>query len=213
VKPAAILILFGRSDNTFMPPPAHLGAVNPDTLDVLLLERAATLRDHPGQVAFPGGRVDAGESLEAAALREAGEETGVDPTGVTILTTLHNVPMTVSGHIVTPVVAWWTRQSPVRVMDFSESAAVFRVPLRVLRDSTTRYTSVYRRRPSVHEISRDDDARGQVTHTGPAWLVTVDGAEHLIWGFTAGILDALLTDLGWNTLWNQERTLDLNGRR
>ncbi|HMP55818.1 MAG TPA: CoA pyrophosphatase, partial [Novosphingobium sp.] len=46
---------------------------------VLLLHRPPTMRAHPGQVAFPGGKIDAGESPEEAALREANEELGIDP--------------------------------------------------------------------------------------------------------------------------------------
>lgn len=85
-RKAAVLMLFGALDN--VPAISNKPLVSAD-LDVLLIERAATLNDHPGQVAFPGGGVDAtDDSIVAAALREGQEETGLDPSGVEILGTL-----------------------------------------------------------------------------------------------------------------------------
>ena len=70
-RPAAVLILFGD------------GAGGPD---LLLIQRAADLRKHPGQPAFPGGAIDAADGGPVrAALREAAEETGLDPAGVQVL--------------------------------------------------------------------------------------------------------------------------------
>src|SRR5690349_19134905 len=72
-RPAAVLILFGVLDSTAGDRDAQADAVSRD-LDVLLLARAATLRSHPGQVAFPGGRLDPGDDGPiGAALREAQE--------------------------------------------------------------------------------------------------------------------------------------------
>ncbi len=75
-RKAAVLMLFGALDDV---PAASGKPLAPADLDVLLLERAHTLDDHPGQVAFPGGGIDPGESPVAAALREAQEETGRGP--------------------------------------------------------------------------------------------------------------------------------------
>src|SRR5690349_17201186 len=75
-RPAAVLILFGVLDALPSDRDAQARAVSRD-LDVLLLARAETLRSHPGQVAFPGGRVDPeDDGPVSAALREAREETG-----------------------------------------------------------------------------------------------------------------------------------------
>ena len=96
---SAVLILFGEGRN------------GPD---VLLTERAATLRSHAGQVAFPGGALDAGDAGPvAAALREGREETGLDPAGVQVAGTLPDLFLMVSDYLVTPVVAWWRVPSPI----------------------------------------------------------------------------------------------------
>jgi len=82
-RAAAVLMLFGVLDARASEHDAD--AVSRD-LDVLLLKRASTLRTNPGQIAFPGGRIDPDDAGPvAAALREAEEETGLDPTGVEVL--------------------------------------------------------------------------------------------------------------------------------
>jgi 8-oxo-dGTP pyrophosphatase MutT (NUDIX family) len=184
---SAVLVLFGRLDDV----PAESGSpAVPADLDVLLQRRAATLDHHPGQIAFPGGGLEPGETPEQAAVREAVEETGLEPSGVEVLGTLAAVPVAVSGNLVTPVVAWWTRPSPVAAVDHAEAVDVFRVPVADLVDPANRALAVSPRWP-----------RGFAT---PAFTV----ADVVVWGFTALVLDGVLDALGWSVPWDRTRTLE-----
>ncbi|GAA4166388.1 CoA pyrophosphatase [Gryllotalpicola daejeonensis] len=194
-RAAAVLMLFGKLDDLPADRSAEASVVSRD-LDVLLVERASTLRAHPGQIAFPGGRIDPGDaSATDAALREAQEETGLDPTGVEVLGALGEVPLERSGHLVTPVLAWWQKPSPVRVVDEAESAAVFRLPVAELLDPANRGVTVIRREGHVWR--------------GPAFLIRTEGGERTLWGFTAMLLDALFDRLGWTEPWDRTRELPL----
>ncbi|MGF3057520.1 NUDIX hydrolase [Microbacterium sp. YY-01] len=182
---AAVLILFGALDN--IPAPGEKPAVARD-LDVLLQRRAPSLSSHPGQVSFPGGRRDPGDTdLIATALREAEEETGLDPDGVEILSTLPALPLAASNHLVTPVLGWWAAPSRVVAVDHAETVEVFRTPVAQLLDPTNRFTSV---------LHRDD-----FVFRGPAF--DVDGT--IVWGFTAMVLDGIFTAAGWTTPWDAGR--------
>lgn len=155
-RQSAVLVLLGE------------GSCGPD---VLLIERAAALRQHAGQPAFPGGALDPGETPVQAALREAQEETGLDPAGVVVLAQLPALYIPFSGYAVTPVLGWWRDPSVVAPGDLAEVAAVARVPLAELVDPA---------------------ARVRVTHpsgwVGPGFSVR----GLLVWGFTAGLLSRLL---------------------
>lgn len=192
-RAAAVLMLFGVLDEVRSDHPAQDAAVSRD-LDVLLLARAATLRAHPGQIAFPGGRVDPGDRDAAAtALREAEEETGLDPGGVEIVGELPAVPLAFSRHLVTPVVGWWRERSPVRAVDAGESSDVFRVPVADLLDPANRGVTSGRRE------GRDWDA--------PSFRVQRAGGAVVVWGFTAMLLDGVFDALGWTEPWDRTRRL------
>jgi 8-oxo-dGTP pyrophosphatase MutT (NUDIX family) len=106
-------------------------------LQLLLTQRSADLPDHPGQISFPGGRVEAGDaSFAAAALREANEEIGLPADRVTVLGRLENYE-TVSGYRVTPVVGWVEPPFDLRT-DPVEVAEAFEVPLEFVLDPANR---------------------------------------------------------------------------
>lgn len=172
---SAVLVLLGEQDDR-----------GPD---VLVLQRAATLRNHAGQPAFPGGGADPGDAdSSATALREAAEEVGLDAGSVEILATLPQLWIPVSGYLVTPVLAWWREPHEVSPRDPGEVARVARLPVAELVDPANRLRL---RHPSGH--------------LGPAFRVQ----GMLVWGFTAGVLSALLEMAGWARPWPRDRVEDL----
>ena len=90
---AALLLIYPHEDAWHMP----------------LTLRGSNLRHHTGQISLPGGRLDAGESVEQAALREAHEEIGVTPVDVDVLGRLTPLPVYVSGHLLHPIVGYAAR--------------------------------------------------------------------------------------------------------
>jgi 8-oxo-dGTP pyrophosphatase MutT (NUDIX family) len=102
---------------------------------VPLTVRGSRLRHHTGQVSLPGGRIEPGESAEAAALREAQEEVAIDPGDVEVLGRLTPLPIGVSRHLLHPIVAVAPRRPDFRVTE-AEVEQLIEVPLALLQDPT-----------------------------------------------------------------------------
>ncbi|SDY16653.1 NUDIX domain-containing protein [Modestobacter sp. DSM 44400] len=150
--------------------------------DVLLIEKSQRLRSHAGQPAFPGGGADPGEDYPVGtALREAHEEVGVDPSAVRVVATLPELFLGPSDNVVVPVVGWWDDPRDIATGDPHEVARVARVPLADLVDPANRFR-----------------VRHPAGYVGPAFGV----AGMVVWGFTAGLLDAVLEAAGLNRPWD-----------
>lgn len=120
VRQAAVLVLLRES---------------PQGPESVLLQRSNKLRDHPGEVAFPGGsREPTDRGPAATALREAEEEIGLDPRDVVPMITLPRLHIHPSGFDVTAVIAHWRRSGPIYPVDSAETCRVFTVALSELAD-------------------------------------------------------------------------------
>lgn len=189
---SAVLILFGALDN--IDAQSDAGTV-PGDLDVLLTRRSDRMRHHPGQIAFPGGGIDATDAdAAAAAVREAHEETGLDPAGVDVLGALPEIYMPVSNNLVTPVIAWWRETSPVQP-DEQESHEVMRVPVAELLDPAARGTSELRHQGMTY--------RGAAFKLGPQF------GGHIVWGFTGMLLSSILDGVGWSQPWSRSTVFEV----
>jgi 8-oxo-dGTP pyrophosphatase MutT (NUDIX family) len=160
------------------PPTLNAAAVlvclveRPEGLSVILTRRADTLRRHTGQVAFPGGRCDPGETPWATALREAEEEIGLAPAKVT-LAGLATPYLTVTGYHVTPVVGF---APPDIVLEANpaEVAEIFETPFAFLMD-----------------LANYETREGRTPGGDLRRYFAIPWEGRLIWGATAGMLRAL----------------------
>ena len=181
---AVLMVFADRHDDPSGPDDlAHRG-------ELLLTERAHHMRSHPGQVSFPGGSLDEGETPREAALREAYEEIGLDPVQVEVFGELPELWLPPSNFAVTPVLGYWRDRGEVRPSP-DEVHAIHHVAIAELLDP-------------AHRVS----VRHPSGWVGPGFLIG-DDKELVLWGFTAGIIARLFDHLGWTTDWDRARVRDL----
>lgn len=160
-----------RAAAVLVPVIAHVNGAT-----VLMTRRSDTLSNHAGQIAFPGGRLDPGETAVEAALREAWEEVALDPALVEVLG-VGDAYETGTGFLVTPVVGW-LKTPPQTTPSPDEVAEVFEAPWAFLID------------PDNHRRDFYDP------EIGPRrWYWAMPYGERYIWGVTAGIIKAMATRL------------------
>ncbi|MFT4295195.1 MAG: CoA pyrophosphatase [Micropruina sp.] len=176
-RPAAVLIAL---------------ADHPEGARIVLVEKDMRLRTHAGQVAFPGGAIEASDaSPVAGALREADEEVGLPPGEVQVLGVLPPAFVRASDFAVTAVVGHWPTPRPLVPVDVGEIAAVHSVAVDVLLDPANRLTWTH-----------------PAGFSGPGFVV----GELFIWGFTAYLLDGLFDLAGWTVPWDAGRLSDIPER-
>lgn len=137
---------------------------------VVLTRRRLDMRSHPGQISFPGGRVDPGETVEIAALREAYEEIHLDRSTVEVIGAGPRFYIPPSRFWVVPVLARWHAPHPLKENPW-EVDEVLHVPISTLLD-------------------RDRWRHTPISRGGSAWAWELD--EDLLWGATASVMATLL---------------------
>ena len=174
-RPAAVLICF--ADGTQGP-------------ELLLTERAATLRNHAGQISFPGGAADPDDAdAVTTALREAEEEVGLDPHDVLVFGTLPTLWLPPSNFAVTSVLGYWHAPRTLEPVDVGEVGGVLHHPIHLLIEPDNRFS-----------VEHPTGWRG------PAFEV---GSEVPLWGFTAGVISRMFEQLGWEKPWDENVTRPL----
>ena len=140
---------------------------------VLLTRRTETVRHHKGQISFPGGRQDRGETLETTALREAREEMGIQEKDVRILGELDDMCTVASDFCISPFVGLIPYPYPFEI-NLQEIQEVIEIPLSALLDE----------RKFREELT---ERNGQPIH-----VCFYEHGTHVIWGATARILKQLM---------------------
>ncbi|NKB38203.1 MAG: NUDIX domain-containing protein [Gammaproteobacteria bacterium] len=146
---------------------------NGDSVEVVFTRRPETMSSHPGQVSFPGGRVDPEDaSIADAALREANEELGIDPTRVSLMGRLDDA-WSIAGHHVIPYIGW-LKERPEMIANEAEVAEIMVADVELLMQPET---------SCLHEHKMD----GETRHTQAfKW------DNGYVWGLTADLMFELL---------------------
>lgn len=171
-RPSAVLIMFSE------------GVSGPE---IVLTQRAATLRNHARQISFPGGRSEPGdgegrEGAIATALREAHEEVGVQPDTVEVFGVLPTLWLPPSNHAVSPVLGYWHHPRELSAVSQDEVGGVIHQSIADLMDPGNRFVVVH-----------------STGWRGPAFDV---GTDVPLWGFTAGLIDRICAAAGWEQPWD-----------
>jgi 8-oxo-dGTP pyrophosphatase MutT (NUDIX family) len=144
-----------------------------DRLFLTLTVRGSGLRNHTGQVSLPGGRVDEGETFEAAAVREAQEEIGVDPRSVELLGRLTPLHIPVSGYLLHPIVGYTSMRPAFQRAEW-EVARIIEAPVSLLSEPAAIKREVRKRLVKGESIDVDVP------------FFDIDGEK--VWGATAMVL-------------------------
>ncbi|MGF7152738.1 CoA pyrophosphatase [Novosphingobium gossypii] len=172
-----------RHIETFIPAAVLVAITERPRPGVLLLHRPSTMRAHPGQIAFPGGRIDPGETPIEAALREANEELGIRAQDVRVIGP-SDLYRTGSGYEITPVVAVIPPDLPIHPNP-AEVAQWFEAPVDFILDPANQHT-------------RSVEFEGR-THSFIEIVWNDTRQDHRIWGVTGAILHNLAVRLDWPT--------------
>ncbi|HLS65231.1 MAG TPA: CoA pyrophosphatase [Ruania sp.] len=180
-REAAVLALFTPTAQPTSAKAAQQDGAAQQT-DLFLVQRSPLLRHHPGQIALPGGSIEAeDDDSVAAALRETQEETGIPADQVEVLGALPPVLVPISEFVVTPVLGWAPAARPEPALDTAEV--------------------LHTLRPCVDDLL-DPEARATV------WMAGHGSSGFRlptgwVWGFTGNLLDHLFTQLGWTREWDE----------
>ena len=149
-------------------------ADQPTEPSMVFTRRPETLRHHPGQISFPGGRCEEGETPEQTALRETFEEIGVSPEQVEIVGRLNSVYIPPSDFTVTPLIGWVSKRPKFSLQE-SEVAETIEIPVTYLLDRNNRGLAMVESSRGARDV--------------PCFLFQ----DRKIWGATAIMLDDLLS--------------------
>jgi len=166
-----------RHGGSFRPAAVLAAITERDRPGFLMIHRPSNMRSHPGQVAFPGGKIDPGESPIEAALREAWEELGIHERDVTVIGT-SDTYRTGTGYAVTPVIAvvppdLELNPSPTEVAQWFEAPVDF----------------VFNRENQVEQSAFWQGAERR--------YIEIMWQQHRIWGVTAAIIHNLSRRIAW----------------